>query len=104
MGPAATVSVGVGLLLFYVGILCENSRRNWFIGIRTPWTLSSDRVWEKTHKLGGKLFKAAGVIAMLGALIQEHAFILILATIIFAAAYTIVYSYIEYQKEARCEK
>ncbi|MEM2728714.1 MAG: SdpI family protein, partial [Candidatus Bathyarchaeia archaeon] len=92
------------LLFFYIGILCENSRRNWFIGIRTPWTLSSDRVWEKTHRLGGKLFKAAGVIAMLGALIQEHAFILILAPIIFAAAYTIIYSYVEYQKEVKCGK
>ncbi|MEM1515464.1 MAG: SdpI family protein [Candidatus Bathyarchaeia archaeon] len=43
-----------------IGILCEDSKRNWFIGIRTPWTLSSDRVWEKTHRLGGKLFKTAG--------------------------------------------
>ncbi|MEM1674114.1 MAG: SdpI family protein [Candidatus Bathyarchaeia archaeon] len=104
VSPATTVPIGVGLLFFYIGILCENSRRNWFIGIRTPWTLSSDRVWEKTHRLGGKLFKAAGVIAMLGALIQEHAFILILAPIIFAAAYTIVYSYVEYQKEVKCGK
>lgn len=104
VSPAATVPIGVGLLFFYIGILCENSKRNWFIGIRTPWTLSSDRVWEKTHKLGGKLFKAAGVIAILGALFQEYAFILILAPIIFAAAYTIVYSYYEYQKEVRCGK
>lgn len=104
VSPATTVPIGVGLLFFYIGILCENSRRNWFIGIRTPWTLSSDRVWEKTHRLGGKLFKAAGVIAMLGALIQEHAFILILAPIIFAAAYTIIYSYVEYQKEVKCGK
>lgn len=104
VSPTVTIPIGIGLLFFYIGILCENSKRNWFIGIRTPWTLSSDRVWEKTHKLGGKLFKAAGVIATLGALFQEYAFILILAPIIFAAAYTIVYSYLEYQKEARCEK
>ncbi|MEM3956264.1 MAG: SdpI family protein [Candidatus Bathyarchaeia archaeon] len=99
VSPAVTVPVGVGLLFFYIGILCENSRRNWFIGIRTPWTLSSDRVWEKTHRLGGKLFKAAGVIAILGAVFWEYALILILAPILFAAAYTIVYSYYEYQRE-----
>jgi len=104
LSPAATVPVGVGLLFFYIGVLCEKSRRNWFIGIRTPWTLSSDRVWEKTHRLGGKLFKAAGVIAILGVLVQEYALILILAPIIFAAAYTIIYSYLEYQKEMKERK
>ncbi|HIQ49880.1 MAG TPA: SdpI family protein [Nanoarchaeota archaeon] len=36
-----------GVLYFYCGILTENAKRNWFIGIRTPWTLSNERVWEK---------------------------------------------------------
>jgi len=96
-----TLPIGIGLLFLYIGFLCENCRRNWFIGIRTPWTLSSDRVWEKTHRLGGKLFKASGVIAMLGALIQEYALILILAPVIFTAIYTIIYSYFEYQREVK---
>ena len=48
----------IGLLFYYLGIIVENAKRNWFVGIRTPWTLSSDIVWEKTHKIGGKLFKA----------------------------------------------
>jgi len=47
----AFLSPAFAILFYYSGILIENTKRNWFIGIRTPWTLSSDRVWDKTHKL-----------------------------------------------------
>jgi len=89
------------ILYYYCGILIENAKRNWFIGIRTPWTLSSERVWEKTHKIGGKLFKASGVVAFIGAFFQEYALFFILVPVILVAAYTIVYSYAEYRKEPR---
>ena len=61
IGPNVILPVGLGVLFFYVGILCENAKQNWFIGIRTPWTLSSEKVWDKTHKIVGKLFKIAGI-------------------------------------------
>jgi len=87
-------------VLFYCcGTLIEKARRNWFIGIRTPWTLSSDSVWEKTHKLGGKLFKINGIIALLGLFFQEWAFFLVIVPTIFLAIYLALYSYFEYQKE-----
>ena len=54
-----------GLLIYYAGVLIENSKQNWFIGIRTPWTLSSEKVWNKTNRQAGKLFKAAGVLSLL---------------------------------------
>jgi len=91
----------MGILFYYIGILIENAKRNWFIGIRTPWTLSSEKVWEKTHKIGGKLFKIAGVIAFIGVFFQRYVLFFILVPIILVAAYTIVYSYFEYQKETR---
>jgi len=91
----------MGILFYYIGILIENAKRNWFIGIRTPWTLSSEKVWEKTHKIGGKLFKIAGIIAFIGVFFQRYALFFILVPIILVAAYTIVYSYFEYQKETR---
>ena len=56
-----------GILFFYVGVLMEKAKRNWFIGIRTPWTLSNDKVCEKTHDVGGKLFKASGMTILFGA-------------------------------------
>jgi uncharacterized membrane protein len=99
ISPMTLLPIGIGLLFYYAGILCENAKRNWFIGIRTPWTLSSDKVWEKTHKIGGKLFKIAGIIAILGVFVQEYALFLILIPIISFIVYTIAYSYFEYQKE-----
>ena len=90
-----------GILFYYCGILTENAKRNWFIGIRTPWTLSNDAVWDKTHKIGGKLFKAAGVIAFVGIFFQNYALFFVLVPVILVAAYTTIYSYIEYQKEMK---
>jgi len=101
ISPNVVLPIGLGLLFFYIGILCENAKRNWFIGIRTPWTLNSERVWEKTHKIGGKLFKIAGVIAFVGVFFQNYVLFFILVPVISVAAYTIIYSYIEYQKEMK---
>jgi len=88
-----------GILFFYCGILIEKAKRNWFIGIRTPWTLSNDKVWERTHKIGGKLFKVVGIIAFLGIIFPNYAFFLILFPVIAVSIYTVVYSYFEYRKE-----
>jgi len=99
MGQAIIPSLG--FLFFYLGILMENAQRNWFIGIRTPWTLSSEDVWDKTHKLGGKLFKVAGVIAVLGIFFKDYALLFLLAPILGFTIYLVIYSYFEYQKLAR---
>jgi len=61
INPNVIFPICLGPVFFYTGVLCENAKRNWFIGIRTPWTLSSERVWDKTHKIGGRLFKIAGI-------------------------------------------
>jgi uncharacterized membrane protein len=90
-----------GILFYYCGVLVENAKRNWFIGIRTPWTLSNEKVWDKTHKIGGKLFKIVGIIAFLGISFQNYALFLVLVPVILITIYTIVYSYIEYQKETK---
>ncbi len=101
ISPNIIFSIGLGFLFFYIGILCENAKRNWFIGIRTPWTLSNEVVWERTHKIGGKLFKFAGVIALLGIFFQNYSLFFVLVPIILVAVYTIIYSYFEYQKEVK---
>jgi uncharacterized membrane protein len=88
----------MSILFYYCGILIENSKQNWFIGIRTPWTLSSEKIWEKTHKLGGKLFKAAAVISLLGIIIPDYAFLIFIVIISFAGLYPVIYSYLEYKK------
>jgi uncharacterized membrane protein len=85
------------MLFYYIGVLLQFVKRNWFIGIRTPWTMSSDVVWEKTHRLGAKMFRASGIIALAGAFIPKYALALILLPVLFTAAYLIYYSYREYK-------
>lgn len=87
----------LGALYYSIGILTENAKRNWFIGIRTPWTLSDDRVWDKTHKIGGRLFKIAGIIALLGFFFPSIAIYFMVVPVILVAVYTFVYSYFEYR-------
>ncbi|MEM5834732.1 MAG: SdpI family protein [Candidatus Aenigmatarchaeota archaeon] len=86
------------VLFFYTGVLVENAKRNWFVGIRTPWTLSSEKVWNKTHKLGGKLIKIAAFISLLGFFFENLAFYFLILPILFACFYSVVYSYFEFKK------
>jgi len=92
---------GFGIFIYACGVLLGKARRNFFIGIRTPWTLSSDTVWAKTHLLGGLLFKISGVIAILGILFPNLALLFLLVPLMVASAIAIVYSYILFRSEAR---
>lgn len=89
----------MGLLFFYMGVLMQRAKRNWFIGIRTPWTLSSDRVWDETHRLGAILFKIAGVLALAGVFFGQYAIWLVLIPVLAVAIFLLVYSYVLYQRE-----
>jgi uncharacterized membrane protein len=99
ISPNLTFPVLFGILFIYIGFMLDHAEQNWFVGIRTPWTLSSALVWKKTHDLGGKLFKIAGIISFFGALAGTYAYWFMLAPVIVVAIITVVYSYIEYQKE-----
>jgi uncharacterized membrane protein len=66
ISPNVTFPIGLGLLFFYIGILCEHSKRNWFIGIRTPWTLSSEKVWDKTTKSAESCLRLPEQLLLLG--------------------------------------
>lgn len=92
------LSPAFGVLLFYSGVMIGNAKRNWFIGIRTAWTLSSQEVWDKTHKVGGGLFKIAGIIAFGGMILPNIALFLLLFPVLFFSAYIVAYSYFEYRK------
>ena len=94
------LSPAIGVLYYFVGALMSRVERNWFIGVRTPWTLSDDEVWEKTHTRAGPLFKIAGIIAVLGALVPRYAIYLMVGPVILVAIYLTLYSYVEYQRVA----
>jgi len=89
----------LAILYYYCGVLVENAKMNWFIGIKTPWTLSSSSVWDKTHRLGGRLFKLAGLIALLGVVAPDFAMWLVIVPVLIFSIWSTVYSYLEFKKE-----
>jgi len=97
---SAAMLPALGLLFFFIGMMMSKARRNFFIGIRTPWTLSSDTVWGETHRIGGLLFKVAGVLAFFGAFFPVYAFWFIFLPIMGSTLFTVIYSYVLYQREA----
>lgn len=85
--------------IFYsTGVLIKSAKRNWFIGIRTPWTLSNERVWNKTHKIGAKLFKISGIISLVGIIIPSYGIFFILIPVLASSIYLVIYSYIEFKR------
>lgn len=91
----------MGLLFVFAGIMMRKAKRNFFIGIRTPWTLSSDRVWDETHRLGSTLFIVSGILAFLGAFFEAYAIWLILVPVLGSTIFLLVYSYVLYQRETK---
>ena len=92
------ISICLGFLFFSIGKLLEKTKRNWFIGIRTPWTLSSDIVWDKTNKFAGKLFKISSFFCILSVVFVEYSVFFVLFPIILSSIVSMVYSYIIYKK------
>jgi uncharacterized membrane protein len=101
ISPNLTFPFLIGTLFIYIGFLLGHAEQNWFVGIRTPWTLSSKTVWKKTHEIGGKLFKIAGVIAFTGVLAGGYAMWFILVPAFAVSVITVAYSYFEFQKELK---
>jgi uncharacterized membrane protein len=91
----------MGILFYIAGVMTSKAKRNYFVGIRTPWTLNNEEVWNKTHRLGGLLFKISGVIAVIGAFFPKYSMIFILAPVLTTAIVSVIYSYLIYQKVVR---
>jgi immunity protein, SdpI family len=94
------VGLGVGGLFILLGNLMTRIRPNWFVGIRTPWTLSSDTVWRKTHRFGGIAFAIAGVCIAATALVHiswmRYAAFGVAAAAVLGS---VIYSYLLWKRE-----
>ncbi|MDD2655774.1 MAG: SdpI family protein [Candidatus ainarchaeum sp.] len=101
ISPALTVPVAVGLLFIYLGYVLPKAKRNWFVGIRTPWTMSSDKVWDKTHRMGGKLFIMMGIILILSIFLGSGSFYVLIGLVLVSVIYLFWYSYAQFQKEKK---
>jgi uncharacterized membrane protein len=99
--PAMLVAL-VGVLFAILGNYFQTVRPNYFIGIRTPWTLENEEVWKKTHRIGGRLWMAGGMLMAVLAFIIPNNLVLaitlgVLLTILVVVP--IVFSYTAFQKE-----
>ena len=95
-GPGAII-VMVGILFLALGNMLPKSRPGFFVGIRTPWTITNADNWVATHRLGGKLFLAAGAVMVLAGLIDmpgELRMVLVLGSTMAAALIPVAYSWL----------
>jgi len=96
------LAVAMGALFVLLGSLMTRIQPNWFVGIRTPWTLSSDTVWRKTHQFGGTVFVLAGVCVFVAAFLPATWEVYVLVTaIVVASLATVVYSYLVWREEQK---
>ena len=92
----------MGILFIGIGFMLRKAKRNFFIGIRTPWTLSSDNVWDKTHQLGSILFMVSGALAIIGGMFGGMtAFWFMFTPLIGSTLFLVIYSYIVYRDETK---
>ncbi len=104
LGYAIPINQGIafflGLVLIATSRLLAKAKQNWFVGIRTPWTLSSKYVWNMTHLMGAKLFFTCGILTLTTALLLPDQAIVISSTaIVIATIILIFYSYLIFKQK-----
>ena len=96
----SVVGVGIGVLFMLMGNVLTRVRANWIFGVRTPWTLSSDRAWRQTHRLAGYGFVLAGFVTLVAALFVHRAlFAVMVAAPLAASLVAVVWSYVAWSRD-----
>lgn len=96
------IKISLGILFIVMGNYMPQIRFNYFFGIRTPWTLSSENVWRKTHIVGGYLYFLIGIIFILSSIFDNSmTFYIAIASIILISLAIILYSYLLYRDEKK---
>jgi uncharacterized membrane protein len=84
----AVIAVAIGGLIVLIGLVLPRAHSTWFFGIRTPWTLSNEEVWQRTHRVGGRLMVLSGLLVMLLGVVHSPVAVLVVigisAALIFA--------------------
>ena len=92
----------IGIMFVALGNLMPRIRSTYMFGIRTPWTLASDTVWKKTHRLGGICFCISGLTFCLAAVVPGvWTFAISIGFILLSTLFTFIYSWYIFQKEQR---
>jgi uncharacterized membrane protein len=90
----------IGIALVVMGNYLPKVKSNWFIGVRTPWTLSSEASWRQTHRLAGWLFTGGGLLTFMTALIRPDAApAVMIGALAASAGASVVYSYFAWRSD-----
>lgn len=91
----------LGALFIVIGNYMGKIRSNFMLGIKTPWTLTSELSWNKTHRLSGRLFILGGFLTVLSSLIfpGKTTMVILLSSIIGTVIISFAYSYFIWQKD-----
>ena len=89
----------IGGFIFYLGELLEKAKQNFFIGIRTPWTLADEQVWNETHRVAGRGLKISGLIAVLSLAFPNSAIWIMVLPVVLVLVFSLGYSYFAYRKK-----
>jgi uncharacterized membrane protein len=102
---AAIALFGSGAMFIVIGNFLGKTRSNWFFGIRTPWTLASDRSWSRTHRLGGQLFVALGLLTLAVTVLLDPmiATWVMLGGLALPVAWLVAYSYMAWRDDPNRE-
>lgn len=108
-GLGYNISIGlimpsmIGLLFVGLGYFIKSIHQNWWMGVRTPWTMESPTVWKKTNELMAKLMMVGGIFIALGILLVNDTYkiSLFVAVVIIIAVVPVVYSYFAYRAEQK---
>lgn len=100
MGMQRTIYIGVFILLILLGNPMGKVQRNFYIGVKTPWALASERVWHATHRLCGRLMVASGLLGLVAVFAGAAPWILIALSAGWAAV-AVVYSLVHYKRLER---
>lgn len=90
----------LAVFFFILGALLPYTKRNWYFGIRTPWTLSSDAVWNKTNRYGSYFLEISALVMLVGLIYPASMLWFVLAPLIGSAIILVIYSYFAYRAEA----
>ena len=86
------------ILFMVLGNYMWKIRRNYFVGIRLPWTIDNEDVWNKTHRLWWKMFMLAGFLFLVNAFLNFNPAMVIIPIIFLILFFPIVYSYIIFKR------
>lgn len=96
------VPVAIGVMFVVLGNYFGKVKQNWFMGIRTPWTLGSEEIWQKTHRLGGKIFVGGGIaLALSGFVLPAKQMPVFIAVLVALLILPMGYSYVLYRRSIR---